>query len=237
MQGQGTFAISISPGNYQNRQTISDIIGCEFTRAKTGWPEDVVSGYSAPRGAFIIYTIRFDPSDVDELYPLPGTELIRINNSNPARNIAYQLMGFDPAGPGLTYLQEHVSDEHDILYKRQFLYVRSAELGLDMLNDPRLEVDSTATPPGSTDRCIFRIPIDQDATTGRVIRRFLGSEQSFYTDVLGGPAYKDFTNVTLTITDSAGNIIDFRNAYGNQKYSRWSITLRFDDVSPVAVPP
>ena len=236
MSGQSAISIIVPTGNYQNRQVIADIITCEYTRAKTGWGEDVVAGYSATEGKFIVKTIKFAVSDVDEEDPLPGDELIRLNNVNPTRNVVYRLMGFNPAGPGTGYLQSHKSDYHDLFYKRQFIYVRSAQLAAGMENDTRLEIDGTSTPPGGANRCIFLIQVDQDGTTGRIIRRWMNNVQAFYEDTLG-ETFKDFTNVTLELTDSDGVLIDFQNSTGDPRVNKWSLTLRLDDVVPVAVVP
>jgi len=237
MDGVGTIIGTAPSGNYQDRQALADYFSCAFSTEETGWPEDVVMGWIPAEGKFIIKTIRFAIDDPDKEFPLPGVEEITIDNTNPTRNIFFKLMGFDPVVTAVAS-NRFVASYRDVLYKRQYICLRSAELTAGMVNDTRLETDSTSTPPGGANRCFNIIPLDQNATTGRVIARFLGDVQLFYTNILGGPAYKSFTNITIELTDMDGNLIVFpHSSEQDSRYKKWSVNLRFDLVQPVAVPP
>jgi len=233
MVGQSTVTVTIPNANFQNRQNLADLISCEFTRAKTGWTEDVVSGYITPEQRFVIKSIKFAIDDPDEEYPLDGDEEIIIENTLTAeRNIAYRLMGYDTTVATIQQ-QSHKSTYKDTLYNRQFIYIRSLNLSTGMTNNTRLEVDGTSTPPGAADRCVFVLPVDQTATQGRLISSFVADVQTFYSNS-PAPPYKDLDTIDITLTDENGDALDFEfNPNGDPKYNRWTLILRADPVEPI----
>ena len=234
MVAQSTVSIVVPPANFQNRQIMADIITCEYDKSKTGWPESVVAGYDSARNRFIVKTIKFDPSDIDEEDPLPGDELITIDNSFPGVNIAYRLMGFLPA-TNTVAATVHTSTYRDLFYKRHYLYVRSTELSALMVNDTRLEADNTDTPPIGKPRCIWLIPIDQQGTTGRIINRFVSDHQVFYNNLVSRTNY-NISSFDIDITYEDGTSVDFEMNItdGDPQYNKWAMMLRFDKVDPVA---
>jgi len=236
----GTVTGTVASGNYQDRQALADQLSCIMDKSKTGFGESIALGWLSSENRFVCKSIKFAVDDPLEEYPLTGDNEITINNVNPLRNIFFTVMGYLSTDTSIS-AASHKGRYTDLLYKRQYLYVRSAELATLMTNNNRLEIDGTSTPPGGKARCIFLLPIDQDGTTGRVCRRFLGDVQSFYPNVLGQPPAnnKNFgPTITLDITDSDGNSINFnKNSVAggaDGRLNKWTLTLRFDDVEYIA---